>query len=295
MHPMRDEGMEIVVFFSEPDLASQNIWTNIQRYFDIEKTSILFDEKPVYKYPDSKGNIYWLCRTKDFVYSNGAYYSQLTEKLFPKAGLAVMAGFHTGHPPLPILTVHSIGNPTAQSTKYVSAYTLAYTSARAVKNAILYLKKYMEEFGLKGFEVMQEVTHGSPVEFKIPIIDFEIGSTEKEYKNELAGKVLAHALFHLSDPTNIIPAIGIGGLHYATKFRDVNLYSKIAVGHIFATFVLHDFKEEIFKQAIEKTIEKVEAVVIDKKEKGEYKQFAKELAKKYALKAYSHGEAQEIR
>lgn len=278
---------EIVCFFCKDDLVSQNVWKQINKDFTITESNTVFDGKKVSRY-ENENTIYWLAHTENFIYKNGKYYAELTEKIFSNATKSIIVGFHSGKSGA-ILTVHSIGEPSKTDGPYTPGQEFAYTSAKLLKNTVINFDKYMSEFELQGFEVTMEVTHGSPVDFKIPIIDFEIGSTDIEYNNEIAGKVLAHSLFHINDEIDFIPAIGIGGLHYASKFARVNIMGKYGVGHIFPSIKLNDLNVEIVRKAVDLTIEEVKAIIIDKKERGIYKQLSRSIGEELGLEVITHG------
>lgn len=280
---------QVLCFFCKKDLASQTVLASINQDFEISEASVRFDGEKTLKH-ETTNTIFWLASTQEYVYSNGKYYAELAVKTFPNSKLAIIVGFHEGQSGA-ILTTHSIGNPSGQDARYTLKYNLAMTSCRAIKNIIKGFKKYRDEYNLQEFAVMQEATHGSPVDFNIPLLDFEIGSTGKEYENAIAGKVLAHTLFQIDTQMNLVPAIGFGGLHYAEKFMEANLLGKYGVGHIFPSSSLPDFNRDVLALAIRKTTEGVKALIIDKKEKGVYKDIARGFAEELGLEILTHKQA----
>jgi D-aminoacyl-tRNA deacylase len=66
--------------------------------------------------------------------------------------------------------------------------------------------------------------------------------------------------------------LGIGGLHYNAKFTQIALESNIAFGHMIPKYAIPEIDALIIKQCIERTLEKVDHVVLDWKGiKGEDK------------------------
>jgi D-aminoacyl-tRNA deacylase len=66
--------------------------------------------------------------------------------------------------------------------------------------------------------------------------------------------------------------LGIGGPHYSEKFSRIALESEIAFGHMIPKYAVLYVDSEILRHCIEKTLEKVEFVVLDWKGiKGEHK------------------------
>jgi len=110
--------------------------------------------------------------------------------------------------------------------------------------------------------VFIEADHHGPT-CNVPIIFVELGSTEKEWRNEKAGEVVAKAVSSfLTKRKTYKTSFGVGGGHYAKEFTKLVLESEMAVGHIAPKYVLDEFDEEMFKQAIEKSVETVSRVLI---------------------------------
>jgi len=56
---------------------------------------------------------------------------------------------------------------------------------------------------------------------------------------------------------------GAGGGHYAPKFTKLALEKNMAFGHILPKYRADSIAEDTFKQAVEKNVEKLKAVVLD--------------------------------
>ncbi len=67
-------------------------------------------------------------------------------------------------------------------------------------------------------------------------------------------------------------ALGIGGNHYCSSFNKIELEEDFALSHICAKYTLKSLNEEMLKQAIERTEERVEFVLLDWKGLGEQKE-----------------------
>lgn len=115
-----------------------------------------------------------------------------------------------------------------------------------------------------------EVTHHGPLISK-PCVFIEIGSTEMQWKDRRAGFVIAKTIKDAIETFQKNPyrevAIGIGGPHYAQSFNKIQEKSNIAISHIIPNYA-QPIEEEFIKQAIEKTIEDVDFVLIDWKGLG---------------------------
>jgi D-aminoacyl-tRNA deacylase len=108
---------------------------------------------------------------------------------------------------------------------------------------------------------------------KLPIIFVEIGSSQKEWNNQTAGKIVAQAMFKslLRVEPQYPTYIAFGGGHYTPKFSDYILGKKlidskeIAISHMCSKYRVNDIDEQIVLEAIEKTIEPVCGAIIDYK------------------------------
>ena len=118
----------------------------------------------------------------------------------------------------------------------------------------------------EGWRATLECTHHGPLIEK-PCCFIEIGSTEEDWEDGKAGKIIANVLKKVLN--NIIfeknkykSAIGIGGPHYCPNFNKIQLGDEYAIGHVIPQYVFPVTKEMIEK-AVAGTLEKVEKAVID--------------------------------
>jgi len=83
----------------------------------------------------------------------------------------------------------------------------------------------------EGYRVSYEVTHHGPTALQHPSFFVEIGSTEKEWTDPVAGRAVAEAVLD-AVLINAVPLIGFGGTHYAVRQTEIALSSRGAFGHI---------------------------------------------------------------
>ncbi len=97
-----------------------------------------------------------------------------------------------------------------------------------------------------------------------------IGSSEREWKEEEFGGIVARTIVNvLSNQIKEYNAVFcVGSTHYPRQFTKLALESEYAVGHICPKYALQYLDFEMFKQAIDRTYEKVERVFADKKLKS---------------------------
>ena len=139
------------------------------------------------------------------------------------------------------------------------------TSAQFQKQMFEKLNQNAEKYHLKDYQVTLECTHHGPLINK-PCVFIEIGSTESEWKDNKAGFAVAKTIQEIikdfsENPYNEI-AIGIGGPHYCPNFKKIQLNSNFAISHVIPQYVL-PLTEEMVKQAIEKTQEEIDFVLLD--------------------------------
>ena len=152
---------------------------------------------------------------------------------------------------------------------------------KACKSSALFMKQVFEkihenmlQYNLKEYKLTLEATHHGPLIDK-PCIFIEIGSTETEWADRKAGFIVAKSISETMknfkpNPYNEI-AIGIGGPHYCPNFNKIQLKSNVAISHVISQYVF-PFTEEMIKEAIAKTDEELDFVLLDWKGLGNAEQ-----------------------
>jgi D-aminoacyl-tRNA deacylase len=142
------------------------------------------------------------------------------------ADLMIFLSRHYSVNPVPVLTVHVTGN---FGTADVGGEprTLAPAAPHMMQATLRALSKHCPE----GYRVSYEVTHHGPTGLSLPSFFVEIGSSEKEWTDPVAGRAVAESVLS-ARPVNPVPLIGFGGTHYATRETEIALTSRGAFGHI---------------------------------------------------------------
>ncbi|MCX9013164.1 MAG: hypothetical protein OIN66_18845, partial [Candidatus Methanoperedens sp.] len=160
------------------------------------------------------------------------------------------------------LTVHTPGNWGAAALGGMPR-TLNIAFASKLKAAAQKLAELAP--ALPGWQVSVEVDHHGPSLAK-PVLFVEIGSTEAEWKNPVAGEIAAKAILAAVQSREEFPVhVGFGGSHYAPKFTPRILKGSAAFGHIISGYSLErdGVDEEMVRQAMERNVEKIESAMID--------------------------------
>lgn len=167
------------------------------------------------------------------------------------------------------LSIHAPGNFRTSDYWGVKG-KLCPSSAQFQKQMFEKLQENYDKNSLNGYNITLECTHHGPLIDK-PCVFIEIGSTETEWKDSKAGFVIAQTIRDTikefkPNPYNEV-AIGIGGPHYCPNFNKIQATSNVAISHIIPSYAL-PLSEDMVKEAIEKTEEEVDFVVLDWKGMG---------------------------
>ncbi len=265
-----------VIMTTKIDRASMNIMEKLIENFGFKETDMVFDGNPVYR----KGETLILTTNDEMI-----YYDNLDKAIDAQLGfmpeVIAFASRHSSKQKLPALTTHVTGN-WGKAMYGGKDKSLAIALPSAMKLALL----KMNELNDLGWTVCYEATHHGPSELGVPSFFIEIGSSEEEWVNNRAGEIIAETIVYVLEnyeKAKFKVAIGIGGGHYAPKQTKRALETDIAFGHIAPKYA-HPLSREMFRKAIERTAEKVEAIYVDwKGSKGETRQLARSLAEELGL------------
>jgi len=197
----------------------------------------------------------------------------ISEKNYPELrniDFLIFASTHKSEKGNPSLSLHAPGNWRGaelggQPGKVckTSAFVLKYLFYELNKNYEKDKEKLLEEYS-----ITLEVTHHGPL-IEIPCCFIELGSSESEWGDKEAAKILAKTILSLQNydrdfvaRSNWISAIGIGGPHYAPNFNKIQLNTNYAISHIIPEYSL-PLTESMLKQAEEKTTEQIKEVLVD--------------------------------
>ncbi len=240
---------KISIIVSKTDLAGLNIADKLISNFNFQKTKRTFDSNSIY----SKENF-------DLVFIEE---KQVTADYLDEldSDLLVFASKHSSTTKKPTFSVHPIGN-FSKAQLGGKNKTLIPTSSLVMKNFFLNLLK--EAKNKIDWPILLEQTHHGPFVSK-PSVFIEIGSSEIQWKNPLAGEIISSTIMNsFSDfNSNFKTALGIGGTHYCPEFSKIEERTQIALSHILSKYYIDKVDLNLFKQMIEKTNEKVDLVLLD--------------------------------
>ncbi|MFN7991907.1 MAG: D-aminoacyl-tRNA deacylase [Candidatus Micrarchaeia archaeon] len=161
-----------------------------------------------------------------------------------------------------IMTAHFPGN-WGDAELGGRSRTLCVAAAGRLKILLQEIKKEADRIGWK---CSLEADHHGPTG-ATPMIFAEIGSGEAEWNDPEAALAMANAIVaSLSRDDRYQAVFGIGGGHYPKVFTRLMLETDLAIGHILPKYAIDNLDEEMFRQALEKTVEKVWKVLVVKDE-----------------------------
>ncbi|WML67437.1 MAG: hypothetical protein METHP_00968 [Methanoregula sp. SKADARSKE-2] len=177
-----------------------------------------------------------------------------------EADLVIFLSRHSSLNPVPVLTVHVTGNY-GNAELGGSPRTLAPAAPEMMQATLRSLAKHCPE----GYRISYEVTHHGPTNLRHPSFFVEVGSTEKEWTDPVAGRAVAESVLS-AVMQNPVPLIGFGGTHYAARETEIALSSRGAFGHIAHTREIAGMGEEMIRAMAEKS--GAVAAYIDRKALG---------------------------
>jgi D-aminoacyl-tRNA deacylase len=245
--------MHLIVCSTE-DLASQNIKSNLIDLLDP-------DERKVGDYTFYEAGEIGVIEVKErLIYAD--YLDERLKKLGLEFEEILFASRHSSKDKRKMFSVHVSGN-VATADYGGKPYSLAKPSPIRIKNYVLALKDKLDR--KPEFQFTLEVTHHGPSEISTPSAFYEIGSTEEEWRDEEAGRIVAESMIEaIRDPrSDWQVAVGVGGTHYAPRQTEIILTTTFTFGHNFAKYTFEGLNREILIKAVE--LSKAEYIVIDEK------------------------------
>jgi D-aminoacyl-tRNA deacylase len=240
-----------LIIASKLDKAGINITTQLSQ----------FRENPLLSSMKEKPSFDFYLVDKEIIYTENLDIEKINRYDF-----IIFASKHRSEKNERTLSIHAPGNWRSTMPQLGGeAGKVCPTSALFQKQMFEKLNENAEKYHLRDYKVTLECTHHGPLINK-PCLFIESGSTENEWTDRKAGFVIATTIRDVisefkENPYNEI-AIGIGGPHYCPNFSKIQLNSNFAISHIIPGYVL-PISEEMVKEAIQKTEEEINFVLLD--------------------------------
>jgi len=268
----------ILVVASNKDIAGLNIRGQVLNHYSFKEITEKFQGNPIYV-SDAKGGIIKLVTLNE----EPVYAQNLTD-FFSGLELVVFISRHSSESGKPTLSVHTPGN-FGEAELGGMARKVSVSPANAMRDALKTMARLKSEMELD-YEVSYEATHHGP-SLDVPTMFVELGSSSKQWGDMRAAEAVAHAAMEAVTNfgnSSAKAVLGIGGLHYNSKFTRMALENDIAFGHMIPKYAMPSMDEEVLRQSIERTLEKMESVILDWKGiKGEDKPRLAEMLKNIGM------------
>lgn len=184
--------------------------------------------------------------------------------------LLIFASRHRSETERPAFLVHTTGNWADKADFGGNPRELSNASALLLKAGLLSLIEQAKTSSYSNFSLDIEVSHHGPTTLEKPLIFMELGSSEKEWVIDDAGKVVSSAVINtvlkyleLQKQKDIKVGIGFGGMHYAPQFKKLIMNKNIAVSFICPKYFVQKLNRDMIEQMINKNLEQVDYFIID--------------------------------
>jgi D-aminoacyl-tRNA deacylase len=247
----------ILLVASNKDDAGLNIARQVLDHYPFKVTGVTFQKNPVYSAQVNRKDVTLV------VLSEETINAQTLTDSFTKPSLIVFISRHSSTSGKPTLSVHTPGNIGAAEYGGLPRQ-VSVSPAAAMRDALKALAFFKEGMNL-AYEVSYECTHHGP-SLNAPAMFVELGSSPVQWRDAEAAEAVAHAAmsaigkFGASEEKAVL---GIGGTHYNARFTHMALDDEAVFGHMIPKYAVPLVDAEMLRQCVDRTLEKVEGVVLD--------------------------------
>lgn len=268
--------MKFAIISSNKDKASMNIKDGLLNNFSFKKIKengedTFVDSYEFTKFKNTEINLY----TSN---SELVFCENIDKKII--ADIFIFISKHRAKDERNCFTAHPIGNFN-EAILGGKKNKLCLCPSNLLKNIINELNINSKD---SGYDVTLEATHHGPYINK-PVLFAEVGSSEKNWEDKNAAKILAISLMNTINNNSVYDsAFVIGGSHYNYIANKLILKSNFSVGHICSKHNIQFLDEKLIKMTMKKSIPKSKFAIIDWKGLGKEKQRIINLLEKNNIK-----------
>ena len=197
------------------------------------------------------------------------YLDDLHERL-PGYDAYVVVSRHESASGRPTLSLHHTGNPTGAALGG-DPRSLEWAWPRLLYHLFHeYLSVARSRGLLERYEFTLEATHHGPTRVPRPVVFIEIGSGERQWGDREALDALAYVVWGLVqgsfDPGRVecTPVSGFGDTHYPRVHTRLEAEEGYCYAHILSKHVIREVDEAVVRQALVKSVDRVERAVVTK-------------------------------
>ena len=269
---------DFLIITSTEDIASMNMrdkFLNNNEYI-FKETDSLWHNNPIFKVerilePEKnkllEENVIYLGLTDTpLIYLNDLK----LENSSIEPDLLIFASRHRSETERPAFLIHTTGNWADKADYGGDPRELSNTSALLLKAGFLSLVEQTQLLDNSEFVVDIEVSHHGPTTLEKPLIFMELGSSEKEWIIDDAGKVVSSAVINtvikyleFHNQRELKVGVGFGGMHYAPQFKKLLMDKDIAMSFICPKYNISYLDKNLVEQMLNNTYEKVDYFIVD--------------------------------
>jgi D-aminoacyl-tRNA deacylase len=249
-------GNMILLVSSRKDVASLNIARQILASVHFEEAGS-FQGNPAYEACLNRKTV------KLMTLNEESFNAQDLTSFFQDLELVVFVSRHRSESGTPTLSVHTPGNLSSAELGGIPR-KVSISPANAMRNALRVMADFKGKMQLD-YEVSYECTHHGP-SLNVPAMFVELGSSATQWNDLDAAWVVGRAAIEAVSGFDVRKAsavLGIGGPHYNAKFTRMALDTDLAFGHMIPKYALGAIDSEIIRECAERTLEKVDRVILD--------------------------------
>lgn len=286
------------------DPVAGNVLDAASGMYRMAETNIIIDDYPVLKYTDENENEFYFVKTNKVVCHDYRRYLPIMNSYFSDFDMAGLVTWHDGlNAPDRILSVHTTGD--------VDSGHFGNADPVYMHNLLLSLEKNRIAAGLEDFRITTEGTHwsgmiydgGTPdmiLQFPVPIVDIEIGSTSYCWSDCSAAKVIAHALTDVfnSSGKSLKNLLCVGGVHFEAAFAGAVLQTwgdnAFGISHIIPNhwLITGQYEGEDGITKLENCIKSIRGgiagIAFHDNLKGVYKEQLRIIGRNYSIPVFKH-------
>jgi len=242
--------MNYVLVSSDKDLASKNIASLLMNEYSFYETNSKSQDYSIYQ----RNNFKLIKTSKELLFFDEPYLD---------TDAYIFLSRHKSESGIPSLTTHFPGNFSNAALHGGRPKELGYTFPSLHREYIRNLKNLQDR--VPKYNIVTEPMHHGPTSFSKPILFVEIGSSEVQWNDLEAIRVMCDALIKTTESNHSAQkiSVGIGGTHYSKKFTNILLKSEYAIGSIAPKYMLQYLDEYILEQMVNKSFEKVSYALLD--------------------------------
>lgn len=291
------------IFLFCGDLAKDPVAAHVlqesKRLFPLVESGLSVDGHPVLVWEREGGDAFYYAATDEVVSHDYGHYLPVLNTQFAGFATAGLVNWHAGgNAPPAVLCAHTTGD--------VPSGNFGQACPAALLAVLLAMDRNRRALGLDRFRTSLEATHWSGVQYgqspqlllnyPVPLIDIEIGSSPASYADPGAVEAVARALPCIfEDPGPFESLLCVGGMHFEPAFSDPVLNSsepRLAASHVLPNQWLDAYAVEGTQERLEQCVRSIsggiDAIVFHDNLKGPQKAHLRLLGETLGVPVVKH-------